>query len=87
MRSLARILANNIPQVRVDFYVINGKIYFGEMTFFHNSGIFSITPSDWDLKIGDLLVLPDKKKLYSINNGKYNPIKFMIYNAWQWLWS
>ena len=29
----AQILSSGIPQVRVDFYDINGNIYFGEMTF------------------------------------------------------
>lgn len=33
MLEYARILSKDIPEVRVDFYDINGKIYFGEMTF------------------------------------------------------
>lgn len=60
MCSLARKLSKGIPQVRVDFYYIKGKIYFGEMTFYHNSGIFSISPQEWDYKIGEWLVLPNK---------------------------
>ena len=35
MCSLARRLSKGIPQVRVDFYFINGQVYFGEMTFYH----------------------------------------------------
>ncbi len=58
MRNIARILSAGIPHVRVDLYVINNQIYFGEMTFYHNSGIFSVTPDDWDYKIGDWLTLP-----------------------------
>lgn len=62
MKELARNLSKGIPQVRVDFYVINDHIYFGEMTFFHNSGIFSVTPDEWDYKIGEWLSLPPKRK-------------------------
>ncbi len=58
MRNLAQLLSKGIPHVRVDFYVINGKVYFGEMTFFHNSGIFSVEPDEWDYKIGEWLELP-----------------------------
>ena len=60
MCSLARRLSKGIPQVRVDFYFINGQVYFGEMTFYHNSGIFVITPQEWDEKIGKWLVLPQR---------------------------
>lgn len=58
MREIACKLSMGIPHVRVDLYVINGQIYFGEMTFFHNSGIFNITPDEWDYKIGEWLELP-----------------------------
>ncbi len=57
MRNIAIKLSKDIPHVRVDLYVISGKIYFGEMTFFHNSGIFSVTPDEWDYKIGQWLDL------------------------------
>ncbi len=59
MREIARVLSEGIPHVRVDMYVINKQIYFGEMTFFHNSGIFSVTPDEWDFKIGEWLKLPE----------------------------
>ena len=58
MREIARVLSKGVPHVRVDMYVINNQIYFGEMTFFHNSGIFSVTPDEWDYKIGEWLELP-----------------------------
>lgn len=59
MIKLAELLAKNInPHVRVDFYNINGKIYFGELTFYHFSGIVPFEPNIWDYKIGELLILP-----------------------------
>lgn len=58
MIRLAERLAKNIPFVRVDFYNINGKIYFGELTFFPGSGLEEFTPYEWDKKLGKLLILP-----------------------------
>ena len=38
MFEFASILSKNIPFVRVDFYEANGKLYFGELTFYPNAG-------------------------------------------------
>lgn len=57
MKSLAAKLSKNIPHVRVDFYDINGKIYFGEMTFFHWSGMMPFDPIEWDYKFGQPIIL------------------------------
>lgn len=51
-------LSNGIPHVRVDLYNINGKIYFGELTFFHWSGFVPFVPDCWDYKFGDYIELP-----------------------------
>lgn len=55
MIRLAEKLSKGIPHVRVDFYDVNGKIYFGEMTFFHWSGFVKYEPEEWDYKIGKML--------------------------------
>lgn len=60
MKELAEILSEGMPQVRVDFYVINEKIYFGEMTFFHCGGMVKVKPEEWNLKMGDMIKLPQK---------------------------
>lgn len=44
----SRILANGFPHVRVDWYEVNGKLYFGELTFYHFSGFIPFRPKDWD---------------------------------------
>lgn len=59
MFELARILASGNKFLRVDFYNINGRIYFGEMTFYPASGMGNFTPKEWDLKLGDFLNLTD----------------------------
>ncbi len=61
MIKLAKKLSKNIPHVRVDFYEINGKVYFGEMTFYHYSGLVPFIPDEWDYKIGEMLKI-DKKR-------------------------
>lgn len=60
MKELAQILAKDIPHVRVDFYEVNGQIYFGEMTFFAMGGHLKIHPDDWDIEWGKLIELPRK---------------------------
>ena len=61
MLELAEILGKGFPHVRVDLYDINGKIYFGELTFFHFSGNVPFDPQEWDYKIGEWLKLPSQK--------------------------
>ena len=62
MLDLAARLSVGIPHVRVDLYNIQGKVYFGEMTFFHYSGTMPIYPEEWDYKIGEWLELPSAKE-------------------------
>lgn len=60
MVDLSKKLSKGIPHVRVDFYNVDGKIYFGEMTFFHWGGIMPFEPEEWDYIFGSWLNLPDK---------------------------
>ncbi len=55
MICLAEKLSSQFPFVRVDFYYVNKKIYFGELTFTPNNGMSSIKPIEWDRKIADLI--------------------------------
>ena len=59
---IAEKLSRGIPQLRVDTYIVNGKIYVGEMTFFHNSGMCKFEPEEWDYKFGEWITLPEKKE-------------------------
>ena len=58
MLELAEILAKDIPFVRVDLYNINGKILFGEITFFPAAGMGKFEPEEWDEKLGNMIKLP-----------------------------
>ena len=57
MKDLAAKLSQNIPHVRVDFYCVQNQVYFGEMTFFHSAGFFSIKPQYRADEIGNLINL------------------------------
>ena len=58
MKQLAAKLSRGIPHVRIDFYEVGRKVYFGEMTFFHWSGMMPYEPIAWDYKFGEWLKLP-----------------------------
>ena len=60
MITVAEKLSKDIPFVRVDLYEINGKVYFGELTFYPSSGFEGFEPEEWDKKLGDMLELPTK---------------------------
>lgn len=60
MIQIAKRLSRNIPQVRVDLYNVDGRIFFGEMTFFDSSGMAEFNPQEWDRIFGDWIELPAK---------------------------
>ena len=61
MKTVASKLSAGIPHVRVDLYDVNGKIYFGELTFYHHGGITPFHPESWDYRFGEWLKLPELK--------------------------
>lgn len=60
MIELAKKLSEGVPQVRIDFYEVDGRVYFGEFTLFHYSGMMPFVPESWDRIFGDWITLPEK---------------------------
>lgn len=60
MWSLAEKLSANQSFLRVDFYDVNGQIYFGELTFFPTSGMGGFNPEAWDYTFGSWIKSPQK---------------------------
>lgn len=58
---IAEKLSKGIPHVRVDLYNCNGRILFGEMTFYHYGGMIKFHPEEWDYIFGSWLSLPINK--------------------------
>lgn len=61
MLDYARLLSKDIPSVRTDFYIAYDRILFSEFTFFSDSGCERFYPDEWDLKLGNYIILPQKK--------------------------
>lgn len=96
MLQLAEKLARNIPFIRVDFYEISGKSYFGELTLFPGSGFEEFSPSEWDHTLGDWIELPEDggvlicnkgyvlwihKKVEDLHNDELKDYKFYCFNG------
>lgn len=62
MKRFAKKLSQPFSFVRVDFYEVNKKLYMGEMTFIPMSGIGKFEPKEWDEKLGELLILPQRER-------------------------
>ena len=60
MIDIAKILSAGFPAVRIDLYSVQGKVYFGEMTFFPWSGYVIFNPDSFDYELGALFELPEK---------------------------
>ena len=61
MLQFARLLSKGIPSVRTDFYSINGKTYFGEITFYQEGGFAHFSSDEFEKKLGELISLPVDK--------------------------
>ena len=62
MLEYAEILSRDFPHVRVDFYNIDGKIIFGELTFYNASGYTEFEPDSFDYELGKQFILPKKER-------------------------
>ncbi len=62
MKEFSAVLSRGIPHLRVDWYEINGKLYFGELTFSTCGGMVPFEDEKWDKKLGDMINLDLVKK-------------------------
>lgn len=58
MKIIGSEIAKDFPYVRVDFYDVDGKLYFGEITFHHGSGFDVFKPDKYDYLFGEKLSIP-----------------------------
>ncbi len=61
MKKVAHALCQDFIFVRVDLYNVDGRIYFGEMTFTSTSGFAPLKPDEYETIIGDMVHLPIEK--------------------------
>jgi len=62
MIEYATKLSEDFPFVRVDFYEVEGRVYFGELTFFHGGGCGWFKPESVDFELGEKIILPPIKQ-------------------------
>ena len=60
MIELSKKISKGLKHARVDFYEVDDKIYFGEITFYHFSGLQPFNDVKWDIKFGSYLNLKKK---------------------------
>ncbi|HMK06987.1 MAG TPA: ATP-grasp fold amidoligase family protein, partial [Flavobacterium sp.] len=57
MLAISADVAKLFAYVRVDFYDVDGQLYFGEITQCHGGGFDQMRPIEWDYKFGEMLKL------------------------------
>ena len=62
MIELAEKISMGYPHLRVDFYEVDGKVYFGELTLYHGSGLMSFTPDIWNYRMGEWIDINSIKR-------------------------
>lgn len=62
MITIAKMLSKDIPHVRVDFYSIGKRLYFGELTFYHGSGFEEFRPRQFGEILGDWIFIKNKSE-------------------------
>ncbi|MCL2670817.1 MAG: hypothetical protein FWF10_02140 [Clostridiales bacterium] len=70
MINICRALSAPFPFCRVDLYNLEGKIYFGEITFYHGGGCNDIKPPEWDLRLGSWIDLNSEHIVYKSERRK-----------------
>lgn len=63
MKQLAETISKGLIHLRVDFYEVNGKVYIGELTLYHGSGLMKFSPDRWYKILGDWINLPTDKSI------------------------
>lgn len=61
MIEVVQKLAKGYPEVRIDLYNIDGKIYFGEYTFFNQSGFDREITEETNHRWGKMIIIPADK--------------------------
>ncbi|MCM1263703.1 MAG: glycosyl transferase [Butyrivibrio sp.] len=57
MLKLARLLSKDFPFLRTDFYSVEERLYFGEITFFHESGFGKFEPEKYERELGEKITI------------------------------
>lgn len=56
----AHILSEDFLHARTDFYIVDGSVVFGEITFTNSAGFGRVAPEEYALEMGNYLQLPQE---------------------------
>ena len=62
MLKVASVLSEGNPEMRVDLYYVNGKVYFGELTLTAACGFMNHFTDEFMIALGSRVILPYDKK-------------------------
>ena len=62
LKRIAEDIAKPFPEARIDLYDVDGRIYFGEITFYDGSGYMTFTPDEYDAILGDMFTFNTNDK-------------------------
>ena len=60
MLTIASKLSEDFPFARIDLYSVEGKVYFGEITFYPWSGYMEFEPDEFDFVLGEKFVTTER---------------------------
>ena len=60
--NISKRISIKFISLRTDFYIINNKIFVGELTFYHQNGICNFNNIDLDLEYGNNFSIPKEKR-------------------------
>ena len=61
MLRLSELIAADMYHARIDWYQLNGKVLFGEITFYDGSGFEVFPVTEHEIRLGDMIHLPTDK--------------------------
>lgn len=64
MKRMSKILSKYFPFVRVDWFEVEGRVYFGELTFTPGGCMMNFSPKEYDFKLGQLLEIHEYIKSF-----------------------
>lgn len=70
---VAEKLAAGFPYVRVDLYLHQGRVFFGEMTFFDSAALREFEPDAVNIRLGDMIALPNRTPRSAIDRQTDGP--------------
>lgn len=83
MLKIAKTLSKGFSHIRVDLFDVDGNVYFGELTFFDNSGFDTDISYETDLKWGEKSYFLIVKGIFNMRRKRlfYNTLSSLVFQV------